>query len=53
VLQLLAAGKSYKEIAAELSVSSKTVGTYRDRLLAKLHLKTTADLIRYAVEHDA
>jgi hypothetical protein len=29
------------------------VGTYRDRLLAKLHLKTTADLIRYAVEHDA
>jgi two-component system, NarL family, invasion response regulator UvrY len=53
VLQLLAAGKSYKEIAAQLSVSSKTVGTYRDRLLAKLHLKTTADLIRYAVEHDA
>jgi two-component system, NarL family, invasion response regulator UvrY len=52
VLRLLADGKSYKEIAAQLAVSAKSVGTYRSRLLSKLHLKTTADLIRYAVEHD-
>ena len=53
VLELLAAGRTHKEIAAQLSVSPKTVATYRDRLLGKLHLKTTADLIRYAVEQQA
>jgi DNA-binding NarL/FixJ family response regulator len=52
VLVQLAEGKSYKEIAAALSVSPKTIGTYRGRLLSKLKLKTTADLIRYAVAHD-
>ena len=52
VLRLLADGKTYKEIAAQLNVSAKTVGAYRARLLSKLHLKTTADLIRYAVGHD-
>jgi DNA-binding NarL/FixJ family response regulator len=50
VLERLATGKSYKEIAAELSVSPKTIGTFRHRLLAKLGLKTTADLIRYQLE---
>jgi RNA polymerase sigma factor (sigma-70 family) len=49
VLQLLGAGRSVKEIAAILSVSAKTVSTYRERILEKLDLKTTADLIRYAV----
>jgi DNA-binding NarL/FixJ family response regulator len=52
VLQLLGKGRSVKEIAAFLKLSSKTVSTYRTRLLEKLGLKTTADLIRYAVEHD-
>jgi DNA-binding NarL/FixJ family response regulator len=51
VLALLARGKSYKEAAALLGTSPKTIGTYRSRLLAKLGLKTTADLVRYAVEH--
>lgn len=51
VLRLLAEGKSHKEIAAAMSISPKTIGTYRSRLLRKLNLKTTADLIRYAVDH--
>jgi two-component system, NarL family, invasion response regulator UvrY len=51
VLELLAEGKSHKEIAAIMSISPKTIGTYRSRLLRKLNLKTTADLIRYAVDH--
>ena len=50
VLALLGAGKSVKEIAASTKLSSKTVSTYRTRLLQKLNLKTTADLIRYALE---
>ncbi len=52
VLCLLGAGKSIKEIAAQMRVSSKTVSTYRARLLEKLGVKTTADLIRYAIGHD-
>lgn len=51
VLCLLGGGKTTKEIAARLQVSPKTVSTYRARLLEKLGLQTTADLIRYAVEH--
>jgi len=49
VLMLLAAGKSFTQIAAELSLSPKTISTYRDRLLTKLKLKTTSELIRYAI----
>ena len=52
VLALLGAGKSVKEIAGATRLSSKTVSTYRTRLLQKLNLKTTADLIRYALEHE-
>jgi two-component system invasion response regulator UvrY len=51
VLQLLGRGKSVKEIAAQLGLSPKTISTYRERILEKLRLKTTADLIRYAVQH--
>lgn len=51
VLRLLGQGRSVKEIAAALDLSSKTVSTYRTRMLEKLRLKSTADLIRYAVEH--
>lgn len=51
VLQLLGRGKSIKEIGAHLSLSPKTISTYRERILEKLRLKTTADLIRYAVQH--
>jgi DNA-binding NarL/FixJ family response regulator len=49
VLQLLAEGKKVVQIASELSLSPKTIGTYRVRLLEKLKLHTTAELIRYAI----
>jgi two-component system invasion response regulator UvrY len=52
VLQLIGAGKSLKEIAAMLSLSVKSVGTYRTRVLEKMTMSTNADLIRYVVEHD-
>ena len=52
VLRYLAIGKTVTEIADLLSLSVKTISTYRARLLEKLHLKTTADLIRYAVDHN-
>jgi two-component system, NarL family, invasion response regulator UvrY len=49
VLILLAAGKTFAQIATELSLSPKTVSTYRERLLTKLKLKTTSELIRYSI----
>lgn len=49
VLRLLAEGKKVVQIASELSLSPKTISTYRERLLEKLKLHTTADLIRYAI----
>lgn len=51
VLRLLSSGSSMKEIATALNISSKTVSTYRSRMLTKLNLKTTAELIRYALTH--
>lgn len=52
VLGLLGAGNSVGDIARQLSLSPKTVSTYRARILAKLKVKGTAALIRYAVEQD-
>jgi two-component system, NarL family, invasion response regulator UvrY len=51
VLRLLAAGRSLKEIAAQLGINPKTVSTFRARVLQKLALHTNADLVRYALEH--
>ena len=51
VLRLLGAGTTVSEIAAMLSLSDKTVSTYRTRVLEKLSLKTNAELVRYALEH--
>ncbi len=51
VLRLLAQGQSVKGIGHILDLSTKTVSTYRARLLDKLQLSTTADLIRYALDH--
>jgi DNA-binding NarL/FixJ family response regulator len=48
----IAMGQAVSDIAADLSLSPKTVSTYRARVLSKLGLKTNADLARYAVEHD-
>lgn len=51
VLKLLAEGRTGREIGHELHLSVKTIDTYRARLLAKLNLETTADLIRFALRH--
>lgn len=51
VLVLLAQGQSVKNIAQSLALSIKTVSTYRARLQDKLQLTTTAELIRYALDH--
>jgi len=51
VLCLFGSGISFKQIAAELGVSPKTVSTYRSRILEKLSLKSNAAIIRYAIEH--
>ena len=49
VLCLVGSGRSVAGVAEELSLSIKTVSTYRTRILEKLHMRTTADLIHYAV----
>jgi two-component system invasion response regulator UvrY len=51
VLRMIAAGKTIKEIAAELSLSEKTVATYRSRVSEKMGLATNVDLTRYAIQH--
>jgi DNA-binding NarL/FixJ family response regulator len=51
VLRLLAAGRTVSQVAAAIHLSVKTVSTYRARLLEKLGLATTAELVRYAVHH--
>jgi two-component system, NarL family, invasion response regulator UvrY len=51
VLKMLAEGHTGREIGGLLHLSVKTVDTYRARLLAKLRLGTTADLIRFALRH--
>lgn len=49
VLRMLGAGRTVKEIGAELAISVKTVSTYRTRILQKLEMRTTAQLVRYVV----
>jgi two-component system invasion response regulator UvrY len=51
VMKLLATGNSVKVIASNLSLSEKTVFTYRSRLLEKLGLDSDVDLARYALRH--
>jgi DNA-binding NarL/FixJ family response regulator len=51
VMHLTCSGKSLKEIAGELSISIQTVSTHRARILKKMTLHTSAELIRYALEN--
>lgn len=51
VFLLIARGRSVSEIAAVLSVSVKTVSTYRVRILEKMGLGSNAELMRYALKH--
>jgi two-component system, NarL family, invasion response regulator UvrY len=51
VMRMIASGKSIKQIAGELLINARTASTYRSRVLAKMRLKTNADLIRYAMRN--
>lgn len=49
ILQLLAEGKPNKEVAAQLNLSPSTVETHRTRIMQKLDLHSSADIVLYAV----
>ena len=51
VLCLIANAKMPPEIAQNLGISVKTVSTYRSRILLKMNMQTTAELMRYAIKH--
>lgn len=51
VLQLIAEGKTTKEIASLLSMSAKTAESHRARIMKKLNIHETASLVRYAIRH--
>lgn len=51
VLQLLAEGRSAKEIAASLSISPRTVEFHKYQIMESLDLRTNADLIHFAIKH--
>ena len=50
VLKMIARGNSIKIIAQDLSISPKTVSTFRSRILDKLNLETNSDIIHYAID---
>lgn len=50
VLRMISGGKTVSEIADELSLSVKTVSTYRTRILEKLDLRNNSEIIRYAIK---
>jgi len=52
VLRLIASGKTVGNIAEMLSLSDKTISTYRSRILEKMGMKTNAEVIRYGLEND-
>lgn len=51
VLRMIASGRTLKEIAGELALSEKTVGTYRLRIAKKMGLNSNVELTRYAMKH--
>ena len=51
ILLSIAAGRSVGEIAAQLSLSVKTVSTYRTRVLTKMGMRSNAELMRYGMQH--
>jgi DNA-binding NarL/FixJ family response regulator len=51
VLQLFAEGRSAKEVAAVLKISTRTAEFHKARVLDALDLHTTADLVQYAIRH--
>ena len=51
VMVLVASGKSIVEISKELSLSDKTISTYRTRILAKMGMHSNAEIIYYSIDH--
>jgi DNA-binding NarL/FixJ family response regulator len=51
VLCSIASGQTVKEIAAKLSLSDKTISTYRRRILDKMDMRTNAELTHYAIRN--
>jgi two-component system invasion response regulator UvrY len=51
VMRLIASGKTVGQIAELLSLSDKTISTYRARILEKMHMKTSAELMHYAFQN--
>ena len=51
VFKLIVSGESLTVIANKLSLSVKTVSTYRSRILEKMNMKNNAQLVRYAIQH--
>jgi two-component system, NarL family, invasion response regulator UvrY len=51
VLIMIASGKNVQEVAVELSLSVKTVRTYRDRILEKMQMKNVVELTHYALQY--
>jgi two-component system, NarL family, invasion response regulator UvrY len=51
VLRLIASGKMITDIGRELSLSVKTISTYRSRILEKMGMKNNAELMHYAIQH--
>ncbi|MEZ5048800.1 MAG: response regulator transcription factor [Saprospiraceae bacterium] len=52
ILSLITQAKSNKEIAKELFISYQTVGVHRKNIMRKLGVRSTVNLIRYAIDHD-
>ena len=51
VMARIASGKTVKEIGEELSLSAKTISTYRARVLEKLSVKNSAEIVQYAIRN--
>jgi DNA-binding NarL/FixJ family response regulator len=51
ILRMIASGKTVSQIAKELSLSVKTISTYRARLLEKMDMKTNAEITHYAIQN--
>jgi DNA-binding NarL/FixJ family response regulator len=51
IFSMIVKGEKVGEIADELNLSVKTVSTYKVRILKKMEMKSTAELVKYAVEH--
>ena len=51
VLRMIASGLTVSQVATRLSLSVKTISTYRSRVLDKMNMKTTAELMHYGIQH--